>query len=552
VGALAALVAALVCAPAASGAEVGMNVGGPANGSGGAAASAYMERLKPGWVRQWLWWSSTEPTPGGVQDDVLSRLGAGAAALQAAGTKTVVVVVGAPQWASGSSDPLTPPADPAAMAAFMAKVAGHPAVRGHIAAYEIWNEHDAPLWMRGAPNPALYAGMLRAVYPAIKGADPSAAVLVGGLTGNNYAYVDELYANGAHGSFDGIAVHTDTGCLNNGPSVWARDAPSGRISRWSFTGYREVHRSMVAGGDGDKGIWMTELGWNTSKKRCDVGPPTQRAGGVSENDQARFLTRAYACLAADPFVKMAAWFNLQDTSAADELNGRYGVLRADGSAKPSADALLDVARKGAAPDPSCGGRIDATPPQLALYVPGTTIADELPLRVQGSDDYAVRRIELFCDGRRIRFFNPKNRPARTVSGYIDWLAARNLPPGPHTLTARLHDEARQVTERSIVFVKVPSGTRGALATRTTLRVRNRKAMVSVAAGAFHASGRVTISIARKVDGRWRTFSRRLRNARRQTVVALPSSSRAVRVTARYLGSAPFAPSASPSTIVRAP
>ena len=463
-----ALLAVVVCAPAAAlGPEIGMNVSGPPTIGAGTpppsvgAGARYMDRLKPGWVREWLVWSSAEPTPGAVQEDVLSRLGARAAALQAAGTQTDLVVVGAPQWASGSSDPLTPPADASAMARFMAKVAGHPAMRGHIGAYEIWNEEDAPLWMRGAPSPDVYAGMLRAAYPAIKAADPSATVLVGGLTGNDYAYLDQLYANGAQGSFDGVAVHTDTACLTKGPSEWARDVPSGRISQFAFTGYREVYRSMVAAGDGDKGVWMTELGWNTSKKRCDVGRfAGQKDGGVSEDAQARFLTSAYVCLAADPFVKMAAWFNLQDTGAADELNDRYGLLHADGSSKPAADALLRVARKGGGPNPSCGGRIDAAAPRLALSLPATTFADELPLRVQGSDDLAVRRIELLCDGRRIRFFNPAKRPARTVSGYIDWLGARRLPSGSHTLTARLFDEAAHVTERSVVFVKVPSGTRG--------------------------------------------------------------------------------------------
>src|SRR3954471_1816613 len=501
------LLATLAAAPAAPAVEVGVNVGGPTDsGSAGGAGARYMERLEPGWVREWLWWSETEPAPGAVQDDAIARLGAGAAARQAAGTKTVVVLVGAPAWASGSTDPLTPPADPAAMATFAARVAGHPAVRGHVAAYEIWNEEDAPLWLRGAPNPPQYAAMLRAVYPAIKGADPSATVLVGGLTGNDYAYLDALYASGANGAFDGVGVHTDTACLTNDPSVWARDAPSGRISQFSFTGYRELYRSMVANGDGDKGLWMTELGWNTSRKRCDIGRwAGQKDGGVSEEAQARFLTHAYACLAADPFVKMAAWFNLQDTGAGDELNDRYGLLRADGTPKPSADALLDVAGKGPAPDASCGGRIDAAPPQLALSVPGTTIADELPLRVRGSDDLAVRRIELLCDGRRIRFFNPAKRPARTLSGALDWLGARGLAPGPHTLTARLFDEARHVTERRISFTKVPSGTGGALPTRTTLRIRHRKAVVTVAAGASHASGHVTILIARKVDGHWRTF-----------------------------------------------
>ena len=71
----------------------------------------------------------------------------------------------------------------------------------------------------------------RAVSAGSSSADPSATVLVGGLTGNNYAYLDQLYANGAKGSFDGVAVHTDTACLTNGPTAWARDAPSGRISQ---------------------------------------------------------------------------------------------------------------------------------------------------------------------------------------------------------------------------------------------------------------------------------------------------------------------------------
>ena len=77
-------------------------------------------------------------------------------------------------------------------------------------------------------------------------------------------------------------------------------------------------------------------------------------------------------------------------------------------------------------------------------------------------------------------------------------------------------------------------------------------IVSVSAGPFHASGRVTILIARKVDGHWRTFNSRHRNARRRTVVALPPSRHALRVTARYDGSAPFAPSVSRTTTVHAP
>ena len=85
---LGALLAVLACAPAAFGAEIGVNVSGPpttgaSTPPNAGAGARYMDRLKPRWVREWLWWSSTEPTPGAVQGDVLSRLGASAAALQA-------------------------------------------------------------------------------------------------------------------------------------------------------------------------------------------------------------------------------------------------------------------------------------------------------------------------------------------------------------------------------------------------------------------------------------------------------------------------------------
>jgi len=55
-----------------------------------------------------------------------------------------------------------------------------------------------------------------------------------------------------------VAVHTDTACLTTDPREYYRE-PSGRIGRYSFTGYREVRATMLAHGD-DKPVWMTE--WN--------------------------------------------------------------------------------------------------------------------------------------------------------------------------------------------------------------------------------------------------------------------------------------------------
>ena len=164
--------------------------------------------------------------------------------------------------------------------------------------------------------------MLKAAYPAIKAADPAATVLVGGLVGNDFEFLEKLYDNGAKGSFDGVGVHTDTACLTTDPREYYRE-PSGRIGRYSFTGYREVRATMLAHGD-DKPVWMTELGWASTTAVCERGGRAgTKAGGVTQAEQADFLAKAYGCLANDPWVEQAAWFNLHDLqtgSTNDSLN----------------------------------------------------------------------------------------------------------------------------------------------------------------------------------------------------------------------------------------
>ena len=127
-----------------------------------------------------------------------------------------------------------------------------------------------------ARSPAAYAALLKAAYPAIKAADPDATVLVGGLVGNNFEFVERSTTNGAKGSFDGVGVHTDTACLTTDPREYYRE-PSGRIGRYSFTGYREVRATMLAHGD-DKPVWMTELGWPTLSTDLRARRPRRHQG----------------------------------------------------------------------------------------------------------------------------------------------------------------------------------------------------------------------------------------------------------------------------------
>ena len=129
-------------------------------------------------------------------------------------------------------------------------------------------------------TPAHYAAILKAAYPRIKAADPSAKVLLGPLTGNNYNFLGQIYAAGAGSSFDAAAVHTDTACLVEPPSSFYREG--GNVARFTFLGFRTVHDVMVANGDGAKPIWMTELGWTTTTTTCARGMwAGQKPSGVT-------------------------------------------------------------------------------------------------------------------------------------------------------------------------------------------------------------------------------------------------------------------------------
>ncbi|MCB1091631.1 MAG: DUF4347 domain-containing protein, partial [Verrucomicrobiae bacterium] len=117
-----------------------------------------------------------------------------------------------PTWLSGSTNPHTPPSDPAKFAAFAAATAKH--YLGQISAWEIWNEPNLSVFWTTGRDAAAYTRLLKAVYPAIKAVNPNAVVITGGLspepgTGlpGAVAYLAAMYAAGAAGYFDAVGLH---------------------------------------------------------------------------------------------------------------------------------------------------------------------------------------------------------------------------------------------------------------------------------------------------------------------------------------------------------
>jgi hypothetical protein len=538
-----------VAAPPAAAAETGI-VPAPNQTVSGPERAA---DLGVGWARLFVNWGFAEPSDDVFNTVYVNGVAAEAAAYRARGIKVLVVLTGSPQWASGSASGIGPPIDAAKYAEFAAHmVAQMPSV----SAWEVWNEADDNLFWESGPDAPRYAALLRATYPAIKAANPAAIVVSTGMVGNNFGFLAQLYANAAGGSFDAVAVHTDTACLIAPPEHFYREL-DGRVGRFSFTGYREVHQVMAANGDGLKPIWMTELGWNTSSTAPNSCRDGSQAGtkpaGVTEAQQARNLTKAYECMAADPFVTVSMWFSLQDIRGRPNYDGHLGLLRADASAKPAYAAMKALANgTRVAPDPTCGGRLDHVPPSVAVARPvdGLRFVNRIALRATAADapgGSGVKHIQVLVNGAHVRNFKG------SAVNLDPWYHSSNrLSLGTHTLTLRAHDNAGNTAEQSVRVEKVRRGVLPALRTSLGLdvrRLRGRRVTLrgnlTRAASDLPVGGRVYIAIQRRFGKRHRRVRTLWTKASAPFVrtIRLPARGR-YRALAYYRGDDPYRPARS--------
>jgi hypothetical protein len=290
---------------------------------------------RPAWVRMFVGWNAIEPQQGVYNTAEIADYVSFLDALPP-GTQVDIDVEGTPTWAAGgSSNTATPPSDNADYTSFLEYLAG--AFAGHVAAWEIWNEEASPGWWDGTP--AQFASLLEAAYPVIKALDPHSTVILGA---SDPTFLAELYAAGAQGSFDAVAVHTDTACNITSPYVFEDDPGTTTIDQYFFLGFTGIHAIMVADGDGAKPIYMTEIGWSSTDAECSTGLwAGQKLGGVTEQIQATYLQQAYHCLAQPQYsyVKAAMWFELFDNADSTDPTDNYGLLDNSYNPKPAFTAF---------------------------------------------------------------------------------------------------------------------------------------------------------------------------------------------------------------------
>ena len=143
-------------------------------------------------VRLFSYWGLMEPQPGvynwSSADAVIQNVAA-------AGLTPAIQFANVPSWIS--SDPNRPPiysssqisAWQAFLANFMRRYgahgsfwAAHPSLPYHpTTSIEIWNEPNLKLFWGGTPNPRDYLRLLKISKAAIRGVDPSAQIVFGGL-----------------------------------------------------------------------------------------------------------------------------------------------------------------------------------------------------------------------------------------------------------------------------------------------------------------------------------------------------------------------------------
>jgi polysaccharide biosynthesis protein PslG len=282
------------------------------------------------WLREDLPWAGMEPRPGVRRWRRFDRV----VHVAAQRRLNVLPIIGTtPAWAG--PEPGAPPPRPSSYARFAAAVAhrygpggtfwrSHPRLARHpIRFIEHYNEP----WFR-TEDPAAYARAVMAAHAAVHRTNRRVGSIIAVETSwvsdgePRRGWLGKLYAAEPRLSraFDGVSVHP-----------YSRGSPLRYVPGEDYQARRleQVRGELVARGDRNKPLWITEFGWSTCARR----PPC-----VDEPTQARYL-REFLHLVDTRWSRYVAavfLFRLRDTSPlhGDDPEREFGILRGDARRKP--------------------------------------------------------------------------------------------------------------------------------------------------------------------------------------------------------------------------
>ncbi len=200
-----------------------------------------------------------------------------------------------PKWSRANPDAgdKAPPDDYQDFVNFAVAVAER--YQGRIRYYQIWNEPNAnEEWGKQPVNPEAYTDLLCRTYAALKAVDPNLVVISGPLSPtvelternlNDFIFLQRMYDAGAKDCFDVMSAQGYG--FFSGPT-------DRRMRPMTLTYARHIYIRdiMVANGDANKSIWISEAAWNPQPDDPNI-IQNGAFGIVTEEEAARYMPLAY-------------------------------------------------------------------------------------------------------------------------------------------------------------------------------------------------------------------------------------------------------------------
>jgi hypothetical protein len=196
-----------------------------------------------------------------------------------------------------------------------------------VSTFEVWNEPDNPSFWKPVPNAARYANLYAVTRDAIDAVDPSARVIVGGLSEPGWFLPSMLAArHDFAGHLDGVAIH---------PYGADPDAVLARV--------RDARATLARLGLAGVPLYVTEFGWTTR--------PGSARNYAPEHERRHYIEATLSDLGHTDCGIATALLYTWITPRADPANPQdwYGL----GSAR-DVQAFASGLREAAAPAPTAG------------------------------------------------------------------------------------------------------------------------------------------------------------------------------------------------------
>jgi hypothetical protein len=208
-----------------------------------------------------------------------------------------------------------------------------------VRAWQIWNEPNF-MYFVARPNPAEYGKLVKLSHAAIRGADPGAKVILGGLFSRpNEAtfkrkpplayfaadFLNQMYKRtpGIKSKFQGVALHPYTSTFN-------------RLEPY----IEEFRRVLKSHRDAGKGLWLTEVGWSSQP------PARHNSFAKGRSGQASQLKGAFRVISkrqAKWHVQRVYWFSIGDQKGSCNFCDGSGLFGDEFTPKPSWKAYVGFA-----------------------------------------------------------------------------------------------------------------------------------------------------------------------------------------------------------------